>query len=217
VRAGDLYAPGQDRFDDYFAAVHSQQATSAQWPSDRKASHQSIADALKLDSDASNDEIAKAAQAKHASKAVAQAVEKTERSETDRAKDLSQMASKIDELIKTGHDLEAHVSEDFDKTASGSAKAPSASEVRMELLASYEVLAKIRDRAKEEAKKAEDLVAALQQKDRGGHDAHASHHAASTKPASTSASAAPPQAAGQPAAAPQPKPQPQPAGEVFQP
>ena len=49
VRAGDLYAPWQDRYDDYFASVHSQQATAAQWPDDRKAAHKPLLPALKLD------------------------------------------------------------------------------------------------------------------------------------------------------------------------
>lgn len=212
VRAGDLYAPGQDRYDDYFAAVHSQQATSAQWPSDRKTSHQAITEALKLDSDASNDDIERAAQAKHSSKAVAQAVEKTAHSDGERAKDLLDMAAKIDELIKTGHDLEGHVSEDFEKPASG-AKGPSPSEVKMELHASYDVLAKIRDHAKDEAKSAEDLIVALQQKP--GKETHApSKHGSTGKPAPAATAATAP--ASQPAAA-APQPKPQPAGEVFQP
>jgi hypothetical protein len=220
VRAGDLYAPGQDRYDDYFAAVHSQQATAAQWAADRKSAHQAIVSALKLDGDATDAAIDQAAHAKRTPPhAVQAAIEQTVHADTERAKGLDAMASKIDELVKSGHELEGHVSEDFGKPGTGQS-GPLPGDVKMELRASYEVLAKIRDQAKREAKAAEDFVATLQQPHSGG-DAHAAKHAAPAKAstAATSSTAATASTAATPAgptAPPKPQPKPEP-GEVFQP
>jgi hypothetical protein len=210
VRAGDLYAPGQDRYDDYFAAVHSQQATAAQWAADRKSAHQALVTALKLDGDAADSAIAQAAHAKATPpRAVTTAIEQAVRADTDRAKGLDAVASKIDELVKTGHELEGHVSEDFGKPGSGQS-GPSPADVKMELRVSYEVLSGIRERAKHEAKAAEGFIAALQHPS----DAHATRHTSTSKPSGTAAPTASPASTAAPAPKPQPKPEP---GEVFQP
>jgi len=216
VKAGDLYAPGQERYDDYFAAVHSQQASAAQWAADRKAAHQTIVSALKLDGDATDAAIGKAAHAKPTqSKTVALAVEQTVHADTERAKGLEAMASKIDELVKTGHLLEEHVSEDFGKPGSGQS-APAPSDVKMELHASFEVLDGLRERAKTEAKAAQDFLALLQQ--HGSAGAGASKHGSSPSKTAQAPASAPAGASSAPAATPAPKPAPKTdPGEVFQP
>jgi hypothetical protein len=211
VRAGELYAPGQDRYDDYFAAVHSQQATAAQWDGDREAAHRALVAALKLHADATDAAIGQAAHAKVSpSRAVQVAIDQSVRADTERAKGLDAIVSKIEELVKSGRELEGHVREDFGKPGTGQS-GPSPADVKMELQASYEVLSGIRDRAKREAKAAEDFIATLQQHA----EPHPAKHAAGPK-AGVAASAAAPPAAGPSSSSSKPPPKPEP-GEVFQP
>jgi hypothetical protein len=175
VRTGELYAPGQEQYDDYFADVHSQQASAGQWIEDRKGAHRALAAALKLDVDAPDTAIVQAVhQTKPSSlRALHSAVDQTVRTETDRAKALEATATKIAEILKTGHELEEHVSEDFAKGAVKPA------EVTAEMRVSFEVLAKLNRRAVHEARAAEDFVAELQ---RGSSTAPAAKHALPSKP-----------------------------------
>jgi hypothetical protein len=209
VRAGDLYAPGQDRYDDYFASVHSQQATAAQWPGDRKAAHQPLLTALKLDGDPTDsalEQSTRTAKAGSHGRALGQAIDQAVRADVDRAKGLEAMATKIDEILKTGHDLEAHVSEDFRRPSR-----PSAAEVKGEIRASFEVLAAIRDHATHEAKAAEDFVAELAKP--GTSAKHSAAGKGSPGPSGSSGASSSASSTG----APKPQPKPASTGEVFQP
>jgi hypothetical protein len=207
VRAGELYVPGEERYDDYFAEVHSQQASADQWADDRKAAHRALVAALKLDGDATDEAIERATRGSNpaSSRALQAALEQTVQAETDRAKGLETTATKITDLLKTGHDLEGHISDDFAKGAHRPA------EVKAEMLESFAVLAKLKHRAAHEAKRAEDFIAGLPQ---GTSEAHPAKHSAPSKPSSSSAGSA-----SKPQPQPQPKPKPKPAdtGEVFQP
>jgi hypothetical protein len=218
VRAGQLFVPGEKIYDDYFEAVHTEQTKEAHWAADRKTAHQPIVTALKLDDDATDSAIS---QAVHAKPGAVQAwpIEQTVHADQDRVKAMNAVAAKAEELVKKGHDLEGHVSENFGKPGSG--LGPTPEDVKRALVAAFEVLANIREHAKKEAKAAEELAENLRSEPAGGHAEHArepGRQASSpmsstprTTPQQPSAAQPTPQQPPQP---PQPPPHPT---EVFQP
>ena len=256
VRAGELYTTGQERYDAYFAEVHKEQESAAKWPDDEKSAKRPLIGALALGDDASDAEVTQAtkdhlsagtlrldvsgndarivpatdAKAGGAPHDVLDAVLQTAHAEMQLAKKLRALSPKLEEMAKAGHELEPHIAEDF-----GAQHGQKPFEVKEEIHASYDVLADLAERAKKEAKVAEDFVTELQRAVSTGSEApittpHADKperpHGASKpprhddtssprpappppRPASVSHSDAPP--------APKPPKPPADNGEVFQP
>jgi hypothetical protein len=186
VREGALYRTGDSQYDVYFKDVHDVQVAVAGWNDDKKSARKPIVDALQLTADSSDSTIAQlvheqveAAQSslgtaelkvngddvkfvtatgsRGSVDALATALEATAKGELARAKKLKDLPSKVDGLLKTGHDLEPHAREDFAKV--GGQKP---FEVKAELTASFSVLDAIESNAKREVRAAESFVADLQ-------------------------------------------------------
>jgi hypothetical protein len=270
VREGALYHAGEPQYDAYFKDVHDVQLVAAGWADDKKASRKPLYDALDLPQDAADSTIAQmvhekidAAQAalgtaelkvtgddvkfvtgsgsRGSVDAIATALEATAKTELARAHKLKDLPSRVDALLKTGHELEPHAKEDFAKV--GGQKPY---EVKAELTASFDVLGSIQSNAKREVRGAEAFVADLQRavalgasaSDAGA--APSASSAAPTKPppprpqhpAGTGAPKPPPASTGAPKPPPPkppvadnpppkpppaPKPKPASTGEVFNP
>jgi len=186
VREGALYRSGEPQYDAYFKDVHEVQLVAANWADEKKASRKPLVDALELTQDAADSTIAQllhekveAAQSslgtakleivgddahfvtgtgsRGSIDALATALETTAKSELARAHKLKDLPSRIDALLKTGHELEPHAKEDFAKV--GGQKPY---EVKAELGASFDVLGSIEANAKREVRGAEAFVADLQ-------------------------------------------------------
>jgi hypothetical protein len=165
VKAGELYAAGQPRYDAYFSEVHAFQvalklASDAPDTTIEQSTQVFLSTgALRLDVSGGDAHVVAAGDAKGraAPEAVLGAVEMVARAEVERAKTLGAIPAKLADLSKTGHDLETHIGGDF-----GEAGGQKPFEVRQELRESYTVLADIGARAKPETKAAEDFVAQLQ-------------------------------------------------------
>lgn len=186
VREGALYRSGEARYDAYFKDVHDVQLAASGFTDEKKASRKPLVDALELTQDAADSTIAQlvhekveAAQSslgtvelkvigddaklvtgtgsRGSIDAIATALETTTKSELQRAHKLKDLPPKVDALLKTGHDLEPHVKEDFAKV--GGQKP---FEVKAELAASFDVLGAIDANAKREVRSAEAFVADLQ-------------------------------------------------------
>lgn len=160
------------------------------------------------------------------------AVEVCAHAEAARAKALRVIPTKVDEITKSGHELEPHIRDDFAKRGGRAGLT-----VQDEMNASYEVLATISKDARNGARGAEDFVADLQRAIESEKSGEASEpkEAKEAKPeAKPDAKPAPKQSAkpgkpkpGKPKPAeaedpppPKPKPKPKPAdptGEVFNP
>jgi hypothetical protein len=259
VREGALYRAGEPQYDAYFKDVHEVQLTAAGWADDKKASRKPLCDLLDLPQDAADSTIAQivhekieAAQSslgtaelkiagddvkfvtgsgsRGSVDSLASALESTAKTELARARKLKDLPTRVDGLLKTGHDLEPHAKEDFAKV--GGQKP---FEVKAELTASFDVLGSIQTNAKREVRGAEAFVSDLQRAVALGQPtASASASASSSaapvkpppphphpppKPAGTGAPKPPPQADNTPKPPPPPKPPPKPAstGEVFNP
>jgi hypothetical protein len=181
VRAGDLYTAGAARYDPYFGEVHALQVRRMAWPLERKGARKPLLEALKLNPDVDDAAIAQStrdhlnagllhlevmgtdvhvvegsrAGTTDSPRDVLAAVELAAHAEIERGKELSDLSTRIDTLEASGHDLEAHIREDF----AGRGQKPF--EVREELRASYEVLSDLKADAARERQAADHLVADL--------------------------------------------------------
>jgi hypothetical protein len=180
VHAGELYASGSKRYDAYFEEVHALQVAAATWPKERVNARKPLVDALKLAADADDATIAQStkdrlntgllrlevkgtdvhviegsAAAQESPREVLSAVELTAHAEVQRANQLADLPTHSDNLSKTGHELEAHIAEDF----AGEGQKPF--EVKEELHASYDVLSDLKDAVVRERRAADQLVAEL--------------------------------------------------------
>jgi hypothetical protein len=180
VRAGELYAPGSARYDAYFGEVHAQQTAATTWPNERRSARKPLLDALKLVPDADDATIAQSAKDRlstgvlrlevhgtdvHIVEATAvhhdnpndvlTALEQAAHAEIARASKLADIPARASALAKTGHELEAHIAEDF----AGDGQKPF--DVREELYASYDVLQTVADAAQREQRVADQFVADL--------------------------------------------------------
>jgi hypothetical protein len=255
VGQGQLYITGRSQYDTYFRDVHTAQVEAASWADDKRGTHKALVAALDLTPDAPDVTIVQATHeraSKYAPRAGAlrleitgtdahvagatadastffKAIEDTAHAELERAKRMHAVEPKLEALAKTGHDLEPHVAEDFDRRGSQKVQ-----EVRMELSASYDALDKLDAHAKRESREAEDFVADLERALETASEERAKNHGAkpaAPTPSATSTPATPPsrprrdetpRPAPRPAgesAAPKPAPTPKPAdtGEVFTP
>jgi hypothetical protein len=155
------------------------------------------------------------------------AVEETARQEVDRAKHLRAAEPKLDALAKQESDLEARVKADFNQYG-----ATRANEVAGELVATRDVVAKLKTRAEAEARESEDFVADLGRaletasEEKAAHaEAHRVRGAKKDVPPAAAAPKAPAPSSDQaPAPAPPPAqkqppapPKPADTGEVFTP
>jgi hypothetical protein len=181
VRAGQLYAAGSARYDTYFAEVYALQVGASAWPDERKNARKPLLDGLKLPPDADDATIAQStkdrlsrgllhldvkgsdvhvivgpsAGQEEVPREILAAVEVTAHAEIERSKKLSELPPRALALSKSGHELEAHIAEDF----AGEGQKPF--EVRQELHASYDVLSALTDSAARERRAADQLVAEL--------------------------------------------------------
>jgi hypothetical protein len=219
LRAGELFVPGEKSYDDYFAAVHVEQTKETHWATDRKTAHEPIVAACNLGGDSTDAAIGQAVHAKPgAAQALATPIEQTVHAELERIRALNAAAAKAEELLKQGHGLEGHVSENFGKAGSG--LGPSPEDVKKALEASYEILGTLREHAKKEAKAAEELADNLRSEGTAGHAEHPrepARQASSSTSSSGKAGAAPQQPAQPPSSPQQAPPQPAHPAEVFQP
>jgi len=180
VRAGELYVSGAAKYDAYFVEVHAQQVEAAAWPSERKRARKPLVDALKLPEEPDDATLlqttkdrmgggtlrleVKGSEARVVSASAARqddphdlivGVEQAAQAETARAKKLGELPSRLDDLVKAGHALEAHLGEDF----GGEGHKPF--DVREELYVSYDALRAIASAAKTERQVAEQFVGEL--------------------------------------------------------
>ncbi len=180
VRAGELYASGSARYDAYFGEVHAQQVTAAAWPEERKSARKPLLDALRIAPEADDLFISQTTKDRLSSGVlrldvqgtdvhvvetaaartdnphdVLVALEQAAHAEIARASKLAEVPARVDALVKSGHELEAHIAEDF----AGDGQKPF--DVREELHASFDVLSVIADRAQRERRAAEQFVADL--------------------------------------------------------
>jgi hypothetical protein len=251
---GQLYTTGNPAYDAFFRDVHQQQVDAGTWSDDKKGAHRALATTLELTADAPDVTLMQATH-ESASKIAKQsgsvrlveaegaaphvvasggageggplfhAVEETARQELDRAKRLRAAEPKLDALAKQESDLEARVKADF-----GQYGATRANEVASELVATRDVVTKLKARAEAEARESEDFVADVGRALETASEekaAHAeAHRARSAKKDVPPAAAAPKAATSDPPATPAPPPAqkqspapPKPAepGEVFTP
>ena len=250
VAQGQLYTSGNPTYDALFRDVHQQQIEQASWGDDKKGAHKTLVAALDLTPDAPDVTIVQAAH-ESASKVAKQpgsvrlevdgaapkvvaaggagdgaalfhAIEDTAKQELERAKRLRGMEPKLDTLTKQEGELESHAKADFAKYGEHRAN-----EVASELVATRDVIAKLKLRAEAEARESEDFVADLGRAlETASEDkvARVEPRRAKKKPREDKASAGETKSAAQtsdappPAAKPSPPP-PKPAdtGEVFTP
>ena len=180
---GQLYASGNPTYDAFFRDVHQSQVDAANWDDDKKGARKALVTSLDLTPDAADVTIVQATH-ESSSKVAKQpgsvrletdgtaahviatggggdgslfhAIEDTAHQELERAKRLHGVEPKLDALAKQGGDLEGRVKPDFLKY--GETKA---NEVANELVASMDVVAKLKARAESEARESEDFVADL--------------------------------------------------------
>jgi hypothetical protein len=251
---GQLYTSGNPTYDAFFRDVHQHQVDAASWGDDKKTAHHALVGALDLTPDAPDVTIVQATHeasskvAKQAGSvrldvdgttahvvassgtdggALFHAIEDSAHQELERAKRLHGEGPKLDALTKTANDLEGRVKADFDKY--GTAKE---NEVASEILATIDVIAKLRTRADGEARESEDFVADLERALETASEASAQKQVARRKkrPAADTAAAStpspkpapvadqsPPPAAARPAPVVPPPPKPADTGEVFTP
>ena len=183
VGQGQLYTSGNPTYDAFFRDVHQQQVDAASWGDDKKGTHHALVAALELTPDAPDVTIVQATH-ESSSKGAKQpgsvrletdgttvhvvasgsagdgslfhAIEDTAHQELERAKRLHSVEPKLDALGKQGSDLEGRVKTDFLKY--GESKE---NEVANELVASMDVVTKLKARAESEARASEDFVADL--------------------------------------------------------
>jgi hypothetical protein len=184
IAHGQMYAAGKEPYNAYFRDVHAAQVAASSWSDEKKTSRKPLVTVLELTPDAPDVTLVQAANeraARYAPKSGAlrlevtgtdakvvgategeggdlfQAVEQTARAELDRAKRMHAEEPKLDELAKTGHELESRVQDDFGKYGSMKVK-----EVQVEMSASFDALGKLDTQAKRQAREAEDFVSDLQ-------------------------------------------------------
>ncbi len=235
VRGGQLFSSGSARYDAFFGEVHAQQVAAAAWPEERKSARKPLVDALKLGVEADDAAIAQStkdrlssgvlrlevqgtdvhvveASAAHhdGSHDVFAALEQTAHAEVARANKLAEVPARAATLAKTGHDLEAHIGEDF----AGEGQKPF--DVREELHASYDVLQVIAEGAQRERRIADQFVAELGRAVSTGTEAPVAPLVQpKTKPVPVTSKPEPPPP--RPATKPAPRPPPPPAGPVARP
>ena len=183
VRAGELYATGEARYDAYFAELHADQVAAAKWADEEKEVRRPLVTALRLGPDATDTSIAQSTQNQlssgalrlevaggdakvvAASEAKAQpppqtvldAVEQAAKADLERVKRLETLTAKLDTLAKAGRDLDVHVADAF---APQGGQKPF--EVKEEIHASFDVISSLADRARHEAKTEQQFVSDLQ-------------------------------------------------------
>lgn len=180
VRAGELYVSGSAKYDAYFGDVHSQQIAAAGWAGERKRARKGLVDALRLPEEvddatlvqATKDRMSggalrlevKGSEARIVAASAARqddphdwivGVEQAAQAETERAKKLGELPTRLDQLTKEGRALEVHLGEDF----GGQGHKPF--DVRQELNVSYETLRALAQAAVTERKIADQFVAEL--------------------------------------------------------
>lgn len=249
VAQGQLYVTGRPPYDSYFHDVHAAQVEASSWGDDKKGSHKSLVAALDLTPDAPDVTLVQATH-ERASKFAPhgtslrleitgtdvhvaggngdaatffKAIEDSAHAELERAKKMHAVEPRLEALAKTGHDLEPHVQEDFERRGSQKVQ-----EVKGELTASYDALDKLNANAKREAREAEDFVADLGRAiDTASEDkvkrvstkppASAPPATTPSKPRSDAKPTPKPPSDAPPAAKPAPTPKPADTGEVFTP
>jgi hypothetical protein len=184
IAQGQLYTSGNPTYDAFFRDVHQQQVVEQGWSDDKKGALKPLLASLDLTADAPDVTVVQRTH-ESAGKGAKQpgsvrldvdgtstrvvapagggdagplfhAVEETTRQELDRAKRLREIEPKLDALTKQEADLEARVKTDFSKY--GESKA---NEVTTELVATRDVVAKMKAHAEAAARESEDFVADL--------------------------------------------------------
>ncbi len=184
VAQGQLYASGNPTYDAFFRDVHQAQADEATWGEDERGVHKPLTTTLELAADTPDVTIVQATH-ESSSKVAKQpgslrldlegpaphviasggvgdaaplfhAIEETARQELERAKRLHAVDPKLDALSKQEADLETHVKADFSKYGN-----TRVNDVTSELVATRDVLTKMKAHAQAERARSEDFVADL--------------------------------------------------------
>jgi hypothetical protein len=178
VGRGQLYAPGEGKYDAFFRHIHELQLAAASWPDDKKNARKALINALQIAPDASDGTLARTIQDRaHATgggmklevngenatvqltgghgDATFKAAEDTARAEIDRVRRLRALEPKLEELGRQADALSEGAEDAFrsdDKQR----------EVRNELSDVHDVLRQLAVAAKRQARDGEDFVADLQ-------------------------------------------------------
>jgi len=162
---GQLYQSGDTRYDPYFDTVHREQVAATSWPDHAKESRKPIISALNLRPGASNGTILTATrEVKTGAAALGVPVEQTTTSEAERARKLSAEVKRLEELKEQGNELKKQAA--TDKENMGAQKADDKAvakkdDIKRELGAAIDALAKMISDARHGAKEAEELAMKL--------------------------------------------------------
>ena len=231
VGRGQLYTPGETKYDAYFKQIHDLQVSVAAWPEDRRAARKPLIGALQIAPDASDGTLARTTQDRAKAGAgaklelngetaqarvvggredpVLKAVEETARAEIDRVRRLRALEPKLEELGKQAQALEDAVDESFRDTEKQH-------DVHGELSDCHDVLRQLAVAAKRQARDGEDFLADLQRAVGGEATLQHGDTRGFDKPSDRQAAAStPPPSVSPPTPTPAPAPAPKPASTII--
>jgi hypothetical protein len=231
VGRGQLYTPGETKYDAYFKRIHELQLAAASWPDDKRNARKPLIAAFQMPPDASDGTLARTTQDRaqatganmklevNGENATVQlvgshgdpmfkAVEETARNEIDRVRRMRALEPKLEELGRQADALSESVEDAF-------RDADKQREVRNELSECRDVLRQLAVAAKRQARDGEDFVADLQRALSGESTLKHGDTRGFDKPSDrlVASSTSPPSPTPQPA--PSPPPAPKPAGTVI--
>jgi hypothetical protein len=180
VGQGQLYAMGDEQYDEYFRAVHEEQVAGTSWPDEKKESRKDLASALSVTPTASEGTLLDATRErakKGEEGGLRDAVSGTSRAELERARKMREANDRIAKLLEVGEVLKREADEARTNMGANKAdeeKVKRARELSRELSASLDVLRALSRDATKEARRAEELAEdlgdALEGKERRARD-----------------------------------------------
>ena len=161
---GQLYQSGDGRYDPYFAQVHQDQLSAANWPEESKNARKPIITALSIRPGAGNTTILSATREKKGDASVGKAVDETVSAERELARKLNAAANSLEELKKRGEDLRKQAIEDkrnLGADKADEAKVAKKDEVKNELSAAVDAVDSMLSDARKGAREADELARKL--------------------------------------------------------
>lgn len=170
VAQGQLYQPGDSRFDGFFESVHKEQVDAASWGDDRKAARKPLVSVVAVTPNASDAAMVEALEARTKKgssdlTAVTPAVDETSRAELERAKKLEVAGERLEQLAVQGRELADQQRRDYVNRGADKAdekKSAEMREVKSELYSAVDVISSLASDAKRGARSAKAFVADIQ-------------------------------------------------------
>jgi hypothetical protein len=164
VSRGQLYQPGDPRYDAFFINVHDEQVDYRSWLSDAKAMKLPILTKLGLELDASSRIILETTAERRETPGLGEAVSETVARSLELARRLKPIAARVASMRLRGQELRRLVSEERAQstgTGKGSGHAERLEQIRRELSAALDELETIATAAREHGAEAEALATKL--------------------------------------------------------